>query len=458
MPTHRRIRPTAVRNSRAAVRIVLGLVVASTLLGSGGAVRAQSAPAPTLGGFTGNAAASGLHAQYNPAGLLPTGPPVDLGAPDALATIASGPSTFARAAVADPGDLLANPDALLSAGSPDYPQGSIPPWPLRIEASSGVGRPSAESTPAPGLHARVHAEGGSSSAEATMPAADAPAVVTVGSMAAYADTSTDGTSVTVHARSEMNGIDILGLIQIESVITDLTATSTGADTTFDGGTTVVGATLAGQPAEIDDEGIRARGLDAGALLEPLGIRVTLPGPVALEGANAGQLASTGLRIDIEASQETLPGLGDALDALPPIEPIAPGAPSAEDVIAVARARHLVAVELARGVVSLTARAATPRTTAPTTPSASATPSAPLASPVARPSAPSFAPTPAPAAPAPAAAAPVLANEVPAASVGTGVGALAALLLLLQPFIGDRLARVAVAQLATDQEGCSWERR
>ena len=88
-------------------------------------------PAPTaVGAFEGTAQASGLRAVYNPEGILPIPPPVDLSAPDALATIASGPSTFARASVADPGDLLANPDALLVQASPSYPAGAIPPVPL----------------------------------------------------------------------------------------------------------------------------------------------------------------------------------------------------------------------------------------------------------------------------------------------------------------------------------------
>src|SRR3546814_2451507 len=70
----------------------LARVAAATLLHPG-AAEGQAAPSPTLGGYEGKAAATGVHVFYNPAGLLPIGPPVDLGAPDALATIASGPST-----------------------------------------------------------------------------------------------------------------------------------------------------------------------------------------------------------------------------------------------------------------------------------------------------------------------------------------------------------------------------
>ena len=457
--------PRRVRRAIAAARVTAGLVVASTLLSTGaGSAQAQSTPAPALGGFTGSAAASGLHALYNPVGLLPTGPPIDLGAPDALATIASGPSTFARAGVADPGDLLANPDALLAAASADYPQGAIPAFPFRISASSGVGEPVVESDPAPGLHARVQAEGGASAAEATLAGSELPAVVTVGSSASYADTVTDGATVTVHARSEFAGVDILGVVQIESIVTELTATSAGNGVTFTGATIVTGATVAGTPATIDEEGVRAAGIDLSSLLGPLGVDITLPGPVALEGDNTGQLASTGLRIDIEASRETVPVLGDVLDGLPPFEPLIPGAPGIEDLVAVARARNLVSVELGRGVVSLSARTPTPRpasapTATPAAPSSGAT--SPVASaPAQRPATAVPAARPSTATPAatPVAAAPVAATATPPLSIGAGVGALAVLLLLVQPFIGDRLSRVAAAQLATDQESCPWERR
>ena len=251
MPRHH---PSAHRWVATGIRVGLGLVAASTLLGPNAPVKAQAAPAaPMLGGFTGSAGSSALHVEYNPKGLLPTGSVLDVNAPDALATIASGPSTFARAGVADPGDLLANPDALFTQASPEYPQGSIPPWPFRITAGSGTGAPEAESSPAPGLHARVSAKGGSSTAEATAPGLDVPAVVSIGSLASYADTATDGSSVRVHARSEISSLNILGLIQIESIITDLTATSNGTETTVSGGTVVTGASFAGTPVEIDDD-------------------------------------------------------------------------------------------------------------------------------------------------------------------------------------------------------------
>ena len=431
-------------------RLALALVVSSTLLGAGSAEGQDVGSAPTLGGYSGRALASGLQATYAPEGLIPTGTPIDLGAPDALATIASGPSTFARASAADPGDLLANPDALFTLASGDYPQGTIPPYPYRVSASSGVGEPTAESNPAPGLSARVNAAPNGSSARATMPALATPAVATVGSMASTATTKLDGGTVTVHSRSELDGIDVLGgLLHIESIVTDLTASSTGGATKLEGGTTVTGATVMEQPVTIDEKGVRGTvgGVDANTLLEAVGITVTLPGPVELEGDHSGQRASTGLRIEVGASDEQVPGLPDVLGGLPPLPAFV------EDLLAAARARHLVRMELGRGVVDLSARQVASF--------AAPTPLAPsIAPPIVEPPTAPAAPVPESAAPeadAPATGTAVPASDVGELSLGTGVGALAILLLLVQPFVGDQLARIGALQLADTQEACPWER-
>lgn len=102
-------------------RRLWALPAALLLAGAGGgsAVQAEIPPENPLAGYTGSAASSGLRVGYVPKGVLPIASPVDLGAPDTLATINSGPLTFARASVADPGDLLANPDALLALIDPD---------------------------------------------------------------------------------------------------------------------------------------------------------------------------------------------------------------------------------------------------------------------------------------------------------------------------------------------------
>lgn len=448
-------------------RTVLGLLAATTVLGPArvGDAQTPTATAAAIGGLQGSAAAIGIKARYNPEGLLPIPPPVDLGVPDAYTTIASGPATFARAGVADPGDLLYSPDALLLQASEDYP-GGIPPWPYRVTAASGSGAPRAESNPAPGLNARVEATSTGSLAQATMPMLATPAVASAGSALARATTATDGSVATVTSRSQVTDFDLLGLLKIDSVITELQAVSEGKATTITGGTRISGATFMGMPVIIDAEGIHQdpaadpllAGVISGLLgnindaVNASGIKVTLASPVDLGSANPSQRTSTGLRIDLEFSPRTAPQLAALLDMLPPIDNPIPGAPvSPEDLIAAARARHLTNIDVATAMVNLTARPAAVfgRTTTPTTPLRSSTiPSFGGASPL----------LPLPSVPTPVLAGPVvdpepIASDLPLPPRGlplpaaAGVGALVLMALLATPFFGQILARISMAVLA-----------
>lgn len=460
---------------------VLALVASSTLLG--GTVHAQEepageagAPAPSLGGYEGRAHSSGMHVFYNPAGVLPITAPVNLGAPDALATITSGPSTFGRAAVLDPGDLLVNPDALLTQLDPSYPAGTLPPYPFRISATSTFGEPAVSSRPAPGLEADVEATPEGSTARASTAGFDAPAIANLGSMSSSATTEFDGSTITVRARTEVADFDLLGLLTIDSIVTEVVATSSGDGTEVSGGTTIGGASLLGEEVNIDENGIHPKpdgdGKQPPSLLEPLlgpvrevllpevtdlleqaGIRISVPGPVKAEGETTGELGVTGLRIDIEVSNETFPVISQLSDLLPPLENPIPGAPGIEDLLALAQARHLVALDVGRAQVALTASPSfePPPFEAPTDDFAAAPTNLPSTS--ASDSllpAPSTAPaTPAePSTPNVATPGPSISTETPAGSLGAGIGALALLALLLQPFLGDRLARATGAVLAT----------
>jgi hypothetical protein len=456
------------RRPRSTTLCALGVLAASTLLG--GSARAQTDDAPGLGGYQGRAASSGLHAFYNPDGLLPTAAILDAGSPDALATISSGPVTFARAAVADPGDMLVNPDALLTQADPDYPSGTFPEYPYRIEANSTVGEPSAESRPAPGLDAEVEATSSGSTARSSVARSAAPGIASFGSMRSQATSAFDGSTLRLAARTEVSGFDLLGLLEIDSIVTEVVATSSGGDVTVSGGTVVTGATFMDQPVVIDEDGMRSDP-DAGEPDAPLlgaireavpqdltgaladaGIRVTLPGPVEQDGQTAGTIGSTGLRIDLEVSERTAPVLGQLLDLIPPMDSPIPGAPGPADLAVFIRATHLSALEVGRAQVSLTTTegfVAAPfqmpsRGTGFDIPAAP-TPGSPA--PLGLPS-----PRPQPATATPsitgAPAAPVAASELPAPSLAAGIGALALLTLAAQPFLGDRLARAAAAVLAT----------
>ncbi|MEX2293875.1 MAG: choice-of-anchor P family protein [Acidimicrobiales bacterium] len=460
-----------------ALRVVLALVVAGSAANVVRPPVADATPAASsLGGYNGTAAASGLHLLYNPEGLLPIGAPVDVGAPDALATIGTGPATFARASVFDPGDVLYNPDFMLSQIAAGWPQGTIPKFPYRVMASSGSEVPRAESSPAPGLNAVVTADESGSKGQATMLAADTPGVVSVTTMSSTASTVLDGSTVKVHSRSEIGGFDLLGVVSIDSIVTDLTATSQGQETDLSGGTTVVGASVLGQPVTIGPDGVELQpgspsGLPGGPLngvfntlsgslndvLAQAGVRVTVAGPVKQSGDQSGELASTGLRIDLEFSDKTFPLMKTLVDLIPPLDAPIPGAPGPEDVLAALRARHLVSLEVGRGLVTLTARPGfefqVPTASLPSDFLPGEMPavlpgfvSSPLA-------APSAVRTPATSRTSVAATSPL------PITFGPGVGALALLLLALQPLIGNRVGRMCQIVLGGDAaEGCPVEVR
>ncbi len=444
-------------------RVAAVLLVCGTVFE--GAQPARAAAVTELAGIQGSAAASGFYVFYGPSGVLPVPELLALSAPDALATISSGPSTFARAAVADPGDLLVNPDALLAvAASPSYQAGTLPPYPYRVSASSASGQPEAASIPAPGLEARVSARPGGSSAAARFPAFDAAALVNVGSVSANATTSTEGSSVTVRAVTKLSDIDLLGLLRIESLVTDLTATSDGNETKLTGGTEALGATLLGQPVTIDGDGIHIQPNGSGSplagltstvagsvndLLRDAGITVSLVGPVRLGEGRIGQLASTGLRIDLDVTSDMLPGLDELIGLLPPIDNPIPGIPGIEDVLQIVQANHLATVELGRGMVSLAASGSEPADDV----AVPSVPSVDLPGGFGTPAAVDL-PTLAPSAVDPDARGAVAASR---GLSGEGIAGIALLLLLTLPLMGDRLAAAARVVLAVgDPDHCDAE--
>ena len=179
----------------------------------------------------------------------------------------------------------------------------------------------------------------------------------------------------MHAHTEVSDFDLLGLLHIESIVTDVVASSSGADTTVDGGTVISGATFMDQPVIIDQDGIRTdpksespqvpllgavRDATPAQVLKALddaGIRITLPGPVEQDGESSGTMGSTGLRIDFELSERTAPMLSQLADLIPSMDNPIPGAPSLDDALVFVQATHLAALDVGRAEVALTAQPA-----------------------------------------------------------------------------------------------------
>lgn len=348
------------------LRLAAVLLVAGLTIGVAPTGAVADDEAPTLSGYTGIAGASGLQVDYVPEGALPLPSLVDLGAPDAVATISSGPSTFAQAAAFDPGDLLANPDALLTLFSSAYPSGTLPAYPLRVSANSGFGDPVVESNQAPGLTARAEAQPTASAARAYAPKVDGGAIANIGSMSAIATTATNGSSVTVKAQSKVGGISLLNLLKIDSIVSDVTATSDGSETKLTGGTKILGAELMGRAVTIDRNGIKLAkttlpipnllGAGLNNALKTAGIRITYSGPQELHTANSGRLATSGLRIDFAFTSRSVKLLATLFDALPPIDsPLPAPLPGPEDLVAAVQANNVGGIEIGRASVSLATR-------------------------------------------------------------------------------------------------------
>jgi hypothetical protein len=443
--------------------VIVGAVAVAPTATAG----AQTSDA-ALGGYQGSAAGSGMQVDYTPQGLLPLPSLIDIGSPDAVATISSGPTTFAQASILDPGDLLYNPDALLTLFSSDYPSGTLPAYPYRVSANSGFGEPSAESTPAPGLHATVRAESTGSTARAMAPAAEAPPLINVGSVLALATTKLSNDTVVTHSVTKAGGINVFNVITIDSAVTDLTATSQGAGKTpkLEGGTKVVGAKFAGTPITIDGDGVhvaknalllpKALGKSLNDALKRAGLHITVSAPIPLSSPTSGRLASGGLRIDFDNSTRSVAALATLFDAIPSIASPIPNVPSPDDIKVALQARNVAAIEFARGDVSLTTRGA-----AVFDDDVVDLPVADLGAdlgsydiPSALVNTPSLLPR------QPAAVLPRTTNAGTTSGVspfGAGIGGLLLVALLLQPFFGQALARISNGVLAsTGAEHCDRE--
>jgi hypothetical protein len=275
-------------------------------------------------------------------------------------------------------------------------------------------------------------------------------------------THTDGSSAVVHSVTKTTDFELLaGLLSIDSIVTDLTATTDSHEPKLQGGTRIVGATMKGRKVTIDSDGVHAQGKgapDVNKLLTAAGIKIYVVDPQKVVAGSAGQLTSAGLRVDLALSSRSYPAIDALFNKLPPVPPLAPGVPGVADAIVLARTHHLVGLQLGAGAVSIDARpgftfdAPVPSLTddtlapglvsgfdalAPSSPS-SLSPGVAL-----------------PATPAAATAAPVKVKF----PFGEGVAGLLLLALIASPILGYRLTTAMGSMLgATSAADCTEEQR
>ena len=388
---------------RRALAALVGVAFVAAI-GANGSAQAQSSGTSDLGsqfgGFKIDAAGEGMTFTYNSPGLIP-GTPAPLFAaslPESLTNMDSGPSGFALASLVYPGPLVADlPTVLALGGVPNADQ--IPAYPVRSQAFYPAGPTTASQDVGSGQE-NVATDATSAQAQAVYGAAQLPPALSVGSV-----TSTSGTHIEQGAgvsrtRVELSNVDIaLGVVHMDSIVTDLVATSDGAAAASDGATVVTGMKVLGQPATIDGTGVHLSqpaappssssssnplgaitdplqptldplnkllldtlgnaNADVNQLLEQGGITVRLIEPnVVASGAEASRLAS-GVLVTITYNGSTEPVLSTILNLIPveslPSQGVGPiPFSSPQSIVLALKATHVETIGLAAGHVHVNA--------------------------------------------------------------------------------------------------------
>jgi hypothetical protein len=246
-----------VRRHRRALGALIGVAFLAGF-GANGA-RAQSiatGSTPTFGGFKLESHGEGVTFTYNSPGLIP-GTPSPLFAaslPESLTNMDSGPSAYALASLVYPGPLVADlPSVLALGGVPNADK--IPAYPVRSQAFYPSGPTDASQDVGSGRETVATTEQ-TSNAQVVYGAMQAPPVLDAGAVTSTSASAIEDGQLVTRTRVEMTDVDlILGLVHMDSVVTDLVATSTGTDGATAGATTVSGITVLGQPATLDSSGL-----------------------------------------------------------------------------------------------------------------------------------------------------------------------------------------------------------
>lgn len=273
-------------------RALTGLIGVALLaaLGANGSAQGQTSGTSDLaaqfGGYALDADSEGMSFTYDSPGLIPgtPSPLAQVSFPESLTNMNKSPSAYALASLVYPGPLLADLPTVLALGGfdqqtaplgPDRPMtGEIPAYPVRAEAFYPSGPTSASQDVGSGRET-VNTSADTADAQAFYGAATLPPLFTTGSATSITNTHLEQGLVVSRTRVELNGVDLFAsLIHIDSIVTDLVATSNATDSTTAGTTIASGVTFLGQPATLDGTGIhlapQAADPAAPVTLPPLG--------------------------------------------------------------------------------------------------------------------------------------------------------------------------------------------
>jgi hypothetical protein len=301
------------KRARIGLRIAtLALLVAAAVPGL---ARAQE-PGPL--GFVLAGSSAGIALLYDqPSAPIPASPTAEFSIGRSVARLSAGPSGYALASLAWPGEVAANAPPFVSGeikrsgGGDQFPD--FPGYPVRAESFFPQGPADQTTEPAAGLSMRSHADRSRSEAGSRVGASEIPGLLSVGSVRSAGRSSLDGARAIAEAWAGLSDVDVLdGLVSLGSISSSGKASSDGVRAKVEGSIRVAGLEIAGQRAAVDENGVHAFGQDSGPssatvnqvmqqALAQAGVTILLAGPVdAVKGAS-GSRSVGGLLIRVDAT-------------------------------------------------------------------------------------------------------------------------------------------------------------
>ena len=220
----------------------------------------------------------------------------EMNIPQAMATQQSG-TGYALASSAWPGAIIANGGTLLGLLVPGFPPevAALLVYPVRAEARTGQDPPTT-TYGVPGLTMRSRADETSAESEAsTVGVSVLPGAF--GTIRTTASTKATANAAVSTSRSEIQNLDLAGVLKIQHIVSTAKATSDGTKATGTANTVITGATVMGQGVTIDETGLHFGSTNspvdavvqqvAKQALDSAGIKITVgPATRELQGASS----------------------------------------------------------------------------------------------------------------------------------------------------------------------------
>ena len=199
--------------------------------------------------------------------------------PETRANLNTGPVGYGLASVVWPGPLAANAGSLILVASAQAPpQVTVLNDPVRAEARTGQKPPTTTYNNVPGTSLTATATSDLVSADASV-ANTLASTGTIGPARALSKTALVGSTGTAESSNIVNDVVLAGgAVTIKSFSSSASAKTDGASGSGKTSTSVVGLSIGGQAATIDEQGVHAANAAAQQTLSQAGIDIVLSAP------------------------------------------------------------------------------------------------------------------------------------------------------------------------------------